>query len=194
MSQNAWIPEGGGVYERMAADGFVYTFPPSALVSGSPLGLLAGIDDRFYHLTGNYPNWSESAPGNLWSALPALETNDATQLGRPSSPNSETPGSSATTAGRLPRFANEDLLTEHFLDHGTDFGAKSEADYEAQAGQFLTAQGNPDIQEKMNYERNIVRFNPKTNEFAILSPSGLIRTYYVFDLLYPANQNYFDGQ
>jgi hypothetical protein len=189
--QNAWIPEGGAVYERIAADGFVYTFPPSALVSGSPLGLLASIDDRFYHLTGNSPNWSDPAPGDLWSALPALDSAE------PHSQGSESIASGGTNAARLPRFSDEDLLTDHFVKHGAEVGANSEVEYEAQAGQFLTEQNNQDIQEKLDYHGNTIRFNAKTKEFGILGPSGKIRTYYLITRSmnpFPTNQDYFDAQ
>ena len=46
-----------------------------------------------------------------------------------------------------PRFASGGLLTRHFIDHGDDFGAENELDYENQAGLFLTDQDDPGILE-----------------------------------------------
>ena len=97
----------------------------------------------------------------------------------------------------LPRFANQDLLNDHFLDHGSDFGARSETDYEMQAGNFLTDRSNLDILERSNYSGDLIRFNPRTNEFGILSPSGQIRTCYILERAnqkFPSNMDYFNDQ
>jgi len=88
------------------------------------------------------------------------------------------------------------LLIDHFADHGAEFGAKSAAEYEILAGQFLTIKGNPDIQETIEEDGDIVRFNAKTNEFGILGPGGQIRTYYKPDPSLHGkrnNQYYFNG-
>jgi len=80
------------------------------------------------------------------------------------------------------RFATDDLLTDHFEDHGSDFGATTGSEYEQQAARFLSDQDTPDI---LQFERtkgyrqgDLVRFNPKTDEFGVLTPEGQIRTYY----------------
>jgi hypothetical protein len=193
--QDAWIPEGSGFYDRMAADGFVYSFPPSAFVSGSPLHLLAMIDSQYQSLTGAHPNWDNPAPGGFGSALPALDS--APQIARPYSQNPESMGSGVMNAGRLPRFANEQVLIDHFVDHGAEFGLKAASEYEAQAGQFLITAANSDIRQKILDDGDVVRFNPKTNEFGILSPDGRIRTYYILDTARHPNQSnldYFNAQ
>jgi Phage portal protein len=77
-----------------------------------------------------------------------------------------------------PRFASGGLLTRHFLDHGNDFGAETESEYENQAGSFLTDQDNSDILEFMRRIGDTVRFNPLTDEFGVISSDGKILTYY----------------
>jgi hypothetical protein len=73
--QDAWIPFAAAPYDRMAADGLVYTFPPSAFVASSPLNLLGAIDNRYAHLTGKPPNWTTPAPVMFGGGLPAPEPN-----------------------------------------------------------------------------------------------------------------------
>jgi hypothetical protein len=77
----------------------------------------------------------------------------------------------------IPRFASERDLTIHFKKHGDDFGATTSSEYEDQAASFLTNQGNSDILQKARVDGNIVRFNPETDEFGVLTPDRHIETY-----------------
>jgi filamentous hemagglutinin len=69
-------------------------------------------------------------------------------------------------------------LLDHFERHGADFGAISPSEYERMASDILR-QSNPEVAlEKIRKNGDIVRYNPSTEEFGILSKDGVIRTYY----------------
>ena len=72
-------------------------------------------------------------------------------------------------------------LYVHWDRHGSDFGSPDDADYLNRCLQFLNADRTmqTDIQECNRVATNeIVRFNAVTDEFAIMSVSGIIRTYF----------------
>jgi hypothetical protein len=98
--------------------------------------------------------------------------------------------------GRAGRFANRSLLQRHFEDHGADFGAATPEEYERQARTFLVGRPGPDtLQSTRNGD--IIRFNPITNEFGVISQHGTIRTYYKPDPAehgYSSNLDYFYAQ
>ena len=81
-------------------------------------------------------------------------------------------------AGIGTRFADQEKLADHFARHGSDFGAKTALEYQAQADKFLTASKHSGILEKTRANGDIVRYNPTTDEFGVLSSGGSIRTYY----------------
>lgn len=93
--QDAWIPGGSGLYDRMASDGLVYTFPPTAFIGAGPLALLGTIDFRYYQLTGRAPDWSEPNPVMFGGGLPAWTSNSS--LGP--APERPTVGSPRPSAG-----------------------------------------------------------------------------------------------
>lgn len=85
---------------------------------------------------------------------------------------------------------------QHFGDHGTDFGAANENDYESLADAFLGTPQPPrnTLQSRRPRENDLIRYNPLTNEFGILSFDGFIRTYYRPDTaqhLLPRNLDYY---
>jgi filamentous hemagglutinin len=78
-------------------------------------------------------------------------------------------------------FANKSRLRSHFYEHRHEFGATSIEDYLAKAKAFLTQDitDNPDILECVrNNGTEIVRFNQRTNEFAVVTATGTIKTYF----------------
>ncbi|HUN45611.1 MAG TPA: hypothetical protein VMU85_03780 [Stellaceae bacterium] len=101
-------------------------------------------------------------------------------------------------SGSGARFADQGRLNDHFAKHGSDFGATSAGEYERQADSFLTGPRGPDTLEKIRTSNgDIVRFNPKTDEFGVISREGKIRTYYRADPAehgYPTNLDYFNAQ
>lgn len=76
-------------------------------------------------------------------------------------------------------FDYEDLY-EHFESHGSDFACTDESDYLQKCKLFLNADKSlhANIQECERKDGDIVRFDARTNEFGIMSISGIIRTYY----------------
>jgi Phage portal protein len=129
------------------------------------------------------------------SVTPPSGTESAAAETSPSEANSadEDTESESTT----PRFANGDLLSEHFGWHRYDFDARTESEYEELAASFLADKNNPDILELRRLNGDLVRFNPRTDEFGVLSGEGDIRTYYRVDPKshsYPTNLDYFQAQ
>jgi predicted phage tail protein len=76
------------------------------------------------------------------------------------------------------KFADQSKLNEHFAKHSSDFGSKNALDYQTKASKFLTQSKSTEVLEKVRANGDIVRFNPTTNEFGIISKNGNIRTYY----------------
>ncbi|HEY3940443.1 MAG TPA: hypothetical protein VGL97_23650 [Bryobacteraceae bacterium] len=108
----------------------------------------------------------------------------------------------AKVAGGAPKntgakFTDDAKLQSHFEDHGGDFGARTEAEYQQQASDFLTRIKPQGVLEKIRPNGDIVRYNPATEEFGVLSKSGAVRTYYKPDPAihgYPTNLDYFNAQ
>jgi hypothetical protein len=96
------------------------------------------------------------------------------------------------------KFANQKLLTRHFKKHGADFGAKSVAEYEKMASDFMTKPKPQGVLEKVRpSDGALVRYNPKAEEFGILGNSGVMRTYYKPSPSahkYKTNLEYFNAQ
>ena len=95
------------------------------------------------------------------------------------------------------QFADNAKLMDHYNRHGSDFGAKTPAEYVQQADVFLTGQMSPGTLQKTRANGDVVRFNPATDEFGVISSSGVIRTYYKPDPKihgYPTNLDYFNAQ
>ncbi|GAA3320475.1 RHS repeat-associated core domain-containing protein [Arthrobacter ramosus] len=80
------------------------------------------------------------------------------------------------------KFGSEAKLGDHFNRHGSDFRATSAEQYEKMASEFLISplRGNGTLQ-KIRGNGDIVRYDPKSGEFGVLSNSGVIRTYYIPD-------------
>jgi hypothetical protein len=95
-------------------------------------------------------------------------------------------------------FASSQLRASHFSDHGSDFGAKSPAEYEQQASTFLDGPKSANTLEKIRPQSgDAVRFDPATDEFGVLSRNSVIKTYYRPDPAvhgYPTNLDYFNAQ
>ncbi|WP_246289360.1 hemagglutinin repeat-containing protein [Achromobacter deleyi] len=105
--------------------------------------------------------------------------------------------SGAKLSGSGARFADQAKLDDHFARHGSDFGAKNALEYQAQADKFLTSSKPAGVLEKARPNGDVVRYNPGTDEFGVVSSGGSIRTYYKPD---PAvhgkgsNLDYFNAQ
>jgi filamentous hemagglutinin len=75
-------------------------------------------------------------------------------------------------------FANSAERADHFHKHGVDFGAKNARDYEAKADAFLLGPKSSTALDYTRSQGDLVRFDPATDEFGVLSASGEVRTYF----------------
>jgi len=78
-------------------------------------------------------------------------------------------------------FANTQERHFHFENHGDEFGLTDDGDYQAEARDFLNADRtiHTDIQECVrNKNGDVVRFNATTDQFAVMSVDGTIKSYY----------------
>ena len=117
----------------------------------------------------------------------------------------ETGGPEAKLAGELAkpaltackRFADEAKLLDHFKRHGSDFGSKIASEYEKQASKFLSGKKPPNVLEKIRSNGDIVRYNPTTDEFGVISKDGTLKTYFKPDPSVHGKQtnlDYFNSQ
>jgi pyocin large subunit-like protein len=72
-------------------------------------------------------------------------------------------------------------LREHFLKHGYQFGAITEEEYEEDARKLLNTAPGADVLEKTQRDGDIAHYRPSTQEFAVMTPGGRIRTYFKAD-------------
>lgn len=85
-------------------------------------------------------------------------------------------------------FRSKKLLESHYEKHGIDMGFSSPEEYEAAASAVIQS---PDALYKTEKEDGDgVYYIEATNEFAVLSTDGYIRTYFLPD----AGKKYFDRQ
>jgi len=77
-------------------------------------------------------------------------------------------------------FADDFLWVVHFIKHRHEFGAETKEDYLVMAKAFIEADlaTNRDIQECTNSDEIIIRFNRRTDEFAMVTATGTIITYF----------------
>jgi hypothetical protein len=117
---------------------------------------------------------------------------------RPSAPAGSKPAASAEPVkGTGAKFGDQAKLDDHFQRHGGDFGAKTPAEYQEQADRFLTGSKEPGVLEKARANGDVIRYNPSTDEFGVVSKNGAIRTYYkpAPDVHgHPTNLDYFNAQ
>lgn len=74
-------------------------------------------------------------------------------------------------------FKNQDMFDKHYLKHKTDFGDITKEAYIEGANRLINS-SNSDVLNKVRANGDKVFYNVITNEFAVLSPEGIIRTYF----------------
>ncbi len=74
-------------------------------------------------------------------------------------------------------FRNQDLLDSHYNKHGSEFGNISKEQYLQGANDLINSTSD-DILTKTRANGDIIHYNPRTNEFAVKSADGYIRTYF----------------
>jgi hypothetical protein len=76
------------------------------------------------------------------------------------------------------KFADSGKLAQHFKDHGADFGAKSAEQYQKMADTFLNGPRGAGVLQKVRPNGDIVRYDPATEAYGVVTPDGTIRTYF----------------
>lgn len=89
-------------------------------------------------------------------------------------------------------FESSANLTKHFILHGWEFGAMTEAEYERLADNFLSGPKGTDTLECRRGNGDRLRYNPVTNEFGVLRRDGVIRTYFKPDVAWHRRQTNLD--
>ena len=74
-------------------------------------------------------------------------------------------------------FGSKAKLKTHVKKHGAEVGAKSDAEYEKKAVNFLKQPCGGDIDGYSTADGKVVRFNRKTTEYAAGYPGGSVTTY-----------------
>lgn len=103
----------------------------------------------------------------------------------------------APNTGTGARFADQAKLDDHFNRHGADFGATSPTQYQQMADNFLTGPRGANTLERTRANGDVVRYDPTTDAFGVVSSNGTVRTYYVPDPAihgYATNLDYFNAQ
>jgi len=85
-------------------------------------------------------------------------------------------------------FRSEKLLTEHYEKHGIDMGFDSAKEYERAASDLINNEAA--LSKTEAEDGDMVFYLEESNEFAVLSKDGYIRTYFLPD----AGKAYFDRQ
>ena len=96
-------------------------------------------------------------------------------------------------------FASSKSLNGHFKKHKDEFHPLfvSSQDYAQAANSFMKGPLSPGTLEKFNRRGDIVRYNPGTEEFGVLSKFGKVRTYFILNPKkheLPTNLDYFNAQ
>ena len=124
-----------------------------------------------------------TAPGGLANTPPAVTNRAAiaphqsvAEKPRPAPPTRQTWGSMAS-------------LPDHFARHGRDFKAKDADDYARQAWEFLARANAEGLPAKVDADRVLRVFEPRTRNFAAYNRDGTAKTYFR-----PQSSGYFERQ
>jgi pyocin large subunit-like protein len=78
-----------------------------------------------------------------------------------------------------PGFRSSDLLHEHFLKHGHEFGNITEQQYLRMAQRLRDARPGKEVLESRRPDGGGAKFDRKRGWFVAYDPSGAIRTFFV---------------
>ena len=95
------------------------------------------------------------------------------------------------------KFGDDLKLEDHFIRHGADFGLETASDYEKAADAFLTSELGEGVRELTRTNGDVVRWDPETDAFGVVSSDGTIRTFYKPDPDqhgFATNEEYFNAQ
>lgn len=86
---------------------------------------------------------------------------------------------SYTVAPERAKFASGARRERHFRDHGKQFGSRTSRAYEQRAARFMGGQTRAGVMQGTRPRSgDVVRYDPKTREFGVITREGKIRTYY----------------
>ncbi len=130
----------------------------------------------------------ENQPGSESGQNGENQSGSDTQPGNDNNDNNTSENGQNTGNKVEYRFRTDKLLTQHYEKHGIEMGFDSKESYERAASDVIN---NPAALHKLEAEDgDYVYYVEETNEFAILSPDGYIRTYF----LPSAGKSYYDRQ
>ena len=92
-------------------------------------------------------------------------------------PRPQVSSTAAVSGVKAGQFAPGQLET-HYLKHGYQFGEITLEEYWQQAQELLNAQPGGDIQQKVRPNGDIEHYRVSTGEFAVMTTTGRIRTYF----------------
>jgi len=69
-------------------------------------------------------------------------------------------------------------LTQHYADHGKDFGASSRNEYEQFADMFWAEPKPAHVHEYRRRLGDIIRFDPRDQTFSVVDNKSVIRTFF----------------
>jgi pyocin large subunit-like protein len=87
----------------------------------------------------------------------------------------------APVSDEKPRFASEKQLDNHYVKHvirQKEFGSISKEEYLQRAQELVTSPPGGDILVKTRSNGDRLFYNKRTNEFAVLTEDGIIRTFF----------------
>lgn len=127
-------------------------------------------------------------PTHAVTSAEAVNTSPETVLETSAIIAEESSNTTVPSQTRELHFRNEELLSEHYENHGIEMGFSSAQDYERAAAAVVSS---PKALHKLEKEDNDdVYYLESTNEFVIVSTDGYIRTYFKPD----KGKAYFDKQ
>lgn len=146
--------------------------------------LIAAVLLAYFFLTGSEDiSYTESTSETVISVADNTETEtseDAENITETDLSETEAPAETELTEAEEIgyTFRNDDLYESHYRKHGAEFGNITKEEYLQKANELINSD-SPDVLHKTEKEDgDYLFYNPKTNEFLVLSTDGYIRTYF----------------
>jgi len=79
-------------------------------------------------------------------------------------------------------------LESHYLKHKHEFDNITQEEYLARAMELLNASASKDVLEKIRSNGDVLHYRPQTREFAVMTGTGRIKTFFKADYRYWSRQ------
>ncbi|MFL6529494.1 MAG: hypothetical protein ACJ8HQ_08130 [Chthoniobacterales bacterium] len=89
----------------------------------------------------------------------------------------------------LRTWGNPASLSDHFVRHGADFGARDAQEYARMAAEFLRRARAEGLSAKVSQRGDIRVYDPRSGAFGAYNPDGTTKTFFK-----PRSRSYFDRQ